>query len=288
MQVPASTLCSIAASAASEPSAGLSKLPARGSANAARDSRAYFQRWGLIWKVPLSNFRFTDDGHEIDVPYISPLKFIPFLLERAPAVLFGGLDATTGQKMNASFWESYKAVHGSHRVFEDHMDNLGTVLPISVHGDEGRGVRKGNTCVLSLETVFGWQTRSNCRNRLHYGDCKCCSSSAVDLGQDVLQCADNDVPLTAFQAHHIKGHPFLNKMLAFCLPSKMYKTNNFLDLLLEQICLELKQLYHEGVWSRGRYWHAAVISFKGDLAWLVKVGRLTRCYKLSDYAMMCH
>ena len=53
---------------------------------------------------------------------------------------------------------------------------------------------------------------------------------------------------------NMKGHCFLNKFLVFMLPHAMYHDSNLLEKLLQQVFLELKQLFHEGIFARGRYW----------------------------------
>ena len=237
--------------------------------------------------MPVSDFKYE----KISVPYLSPLKFLPCLLEKAPELLFGGLDLVEGQQMVSQFWAAYKQTHGSHPVYDDHGGDLSCVLPLAVHGDEGRGVRKGNTCLLTVETPFGLGTATNVREGLHYGSCKCCRQDGLDVGADVLTATSrrNRVKMISQACHNIKGRSFLTKFLVFLLPHKVYKDPNLLQALLKQIYSELRQLYYEGCYARKRYWFAATIGFKGDFAWFCKIADLQRSYRrLADVAPMCH
>ena len=213
-------------------------------------------RWGLTWKVPLSTIPHLHAGQEIDVPYLSPLKFLPHLMQRAPHLLFGGLGLVEGQKLLKCFWTTYKQTHEQHPVFKDGND-LSTTLPLALHGDEGRGVRKGNTCLLTLESPFGLGTKSNLDNLQHRFGCKCCGCSGVDLARPVLGSdklpGDTAIPLEAFMDHNTRGHSFLTKFLVFLLPHALYKEGDLLDRLLDQICKELRQLFYEGFWAQGKY-----------------------------------
>ena len=240
-------------------------------------------------------FRYKQGAAELTLPYLSPLKLIPYLLERAPEILLGGCDAVEGQRLLSTFWSTYRGSHPTHRVFQEHAGSLSTVLPLCVHGDEGRGVRKGNTCLLTVESVLGMDARSNMNSGAHYSACKCCSNTAgLDMSKQVLtkptkQPGSAAPPLAAQQAHNISGHPFLSKLLVFMMPTKLTKDTDLLLGFIEHISKELKQLFFEGVYARGRFWHAAVLGFKGDMVWFKKIGRLDRCYsnQTAD-ACMCH
>ena len=194
-----------------------------------------------------------------------------------------------GQRLVSSFWEAYSETHATHEVFRHHKDNLSTTLPMCVHGDEGRGVRKGNTCLLSLESVFGLDTVSNLETNANFAGCQCCSEWGLDTCEQTLTSSGQAVPLQHYMAHNVRGHCFLTKLLIFILPHGIYKDTDLVLQMIEHISLELKQLFHEGFYARQCYWNVAVIGWKGDLAWFVKTGRLTRAYnRLAEDACMCH
>ena len=227
----------------------------------------------------------------MSIPYFSPLKLLPFLLDHAPELLFGGLDAVQGQHHLAAFWQAYQQTHPRHAVFSDHAQCLGNVLPVAVHGDEGRGVRKGNTVVVTLESPLGLDTAKNVELGLHHGTCKCCTCIGLNLSAAAKNPISQQIPpLTGFQAHNIKHHSFLTRLLLFTLPSSLSKEATLLHGLIERISMELRQAYFEGIFARGQWWHVGVVGFKGDLAWFAKIAMLNRSFKnLSDIPRhMCH
>ena len=289
-KVPASTLCKLAGAFQSSAGDGGTKIPSSGAASAGRDARAFIKKSGLTFDVPFSYYQHFHDGEVLEIPYLSPLKFVPYLLEQSPELLFGGLSARGGQKMLSGFWSAYKQSHSQHKVFQDHADNLSTVLPLCLHGDEGRGVRKGNTCIVSIESPFGMATAENVRAGRHYHACQCCSGSAVHLAAGVESSAPPDAPSVSYQALNTKGHCYLNRFVIFALPSALSKDSELIDALLHRVAMELKQIYWEGVKAHDRWWSCALIGCKGDLAWFWKLGSLTRSYRnLSDDGnLMCH
>eukprot|EP00439_Symbiodinium_sp_Y106_P035312 s2799_g4.t1 len=289
--VPATTLTSFAAAVVNDAPDLSQALPSTSQANACRNARAFIRRWGMTWKVPIATYMYQLDGKKLEVPYISPLEFVRFLLEKAPECLFGGLHVVEGQKLLKSFWAAYKPTHPGHVVYEEHSECTSRVIPFCVHGDEGRGLKKTNTCILTIESIFGLETGVNVATGTHYNCCRCCSERGVDL---TAQCKTEagpgvEQPWTAFQEVNQRQHSFLTKFLLFALPHSVYKANNLLPSLLQQISLELRQLFYEGVWARGTYWFGTCIGMKGDLAWFAHVGNLKRSYKnLSADTPCCH
>ena len=280
--VPATTLSSLT-SAAARCAPGLSRaVPNTGPANASRNARSFILRWGMLWKVPINTFRYHDDGKDLEVPYISPLAFVKYLLERGPEVLFGGLRALEGQKMLKSFWASYEQTHKSHEIFREHQGCTSRVIPFCLHGDEGRGLKKTNTCILMLESVFGLSSADNKMGGKHFNSCRCCSDRGLNLKglcETSGEQTDGMDPEIAFQEINLQHHPFLTKFILCALPHVFFKQNNLLEALIRQISSELRQLFYEGVCVGGTYWFGAVLGLKGDLAWFSKIGKLTRCYK---------
>ena len=260
-----------------------------GGAHAARDTRAFINHWNLAWKIPISEFSYQHNGQNMSVPYLKPRDVFKFLLLKAPELLFGGSDTISGQKSLRAYWLAYKQTHGQHEVFTHHPNSLGTCLPVALHGDEGRGVRKGNTCIMTLESVLGLDTAWNIHKQEHYGACCSCKSGALDLNQSA-KTHGRSASLANFQETNLKHHCFLSKFVLCLLPNDLYKDgSDLVMLLLQEICAQLRQLFFEGIYCLGRVWTLVVVGFKGDLAWFAKVGRLSRCYnRLSEVSCMCH
>ena len=171
------------------------------------------------------------------------------------------------------FWRQYKLSHGSHEVFREHPQHLRYVIPMLWHGDEGRGVRRGNTTVSTIETPFGLDSGTDeC-----YSACQCCTETGPELWRR--------------QNINLKGHSYLTKFLMLVLPKKYYKNSTLLQDILIKISTELRALFYEGIEIRGQIWHVSVVGLKGDLAWFQKIGELDRCYtrlSTSINAPCCH
>ena len=244
--------------------------------NAFRNADRFVRRWGLQWPIAISCYQHDD---ETSVPYLAPRDILSHLISKKPELLFGGYENIPKiRQLLGSFWSCYKEWHPTHEVFRQSRESdldLTLTLPMLLHGDEGRGVRKGNIAVCSFETPFGLQTnkeKAPC-------DWPCCDANNVD-----------DTPC-AWQSVNLKYHSFLTKYLLFLMPNKMYKKDGVLSGLLRVIFYQLRSLFFEGLQVGHHLWHVALIGCKGDMAWYLKLADLERCFtrlsKVKD-GMCCH
>ena len=266
--------------------------------NACRDAHAFVATWGLTWKVPLSYLDHQSGDEVSRIAYIDPKDFMIFLVEKAPELLMGGCpSAESGRSHLAAFWQGYEKVHPTHRLFNDADDVRRpptSTFPLALHGDEGRGLKKGNTTVLSMESVLGTNTWSNVVAKRSACDCTSCSANAgpVKRTRQATGCgperreADGD-HACAFQAVNLKGHSFLSKFILAIMPRK---DNDLLDKLSAILTRSLIQLYDEGFLVGGVRWYAACIGMKGDAKWFQKVACLSRSFssQISVGTPMCH
>lgn len=127
------------------------------------------RRWGLTWRIPYNIFEQTieDDigGKYVEaVPYMSPVEFFTHLMERTPDLVMGGSpDFDVGRSFLQSFWQQYRLFHPSHRIYHyyPNPEDWSSIVPMCFHGDEGRGLKKGQTCVMMLETCIGLDSYAN-------------------------------------------------------------------------------------------------------------------------------
>ena len=77
------------------------------------------------------------------------------LLQKNPAVLFGGVDLRAGEAKCMEFWKKFELYQPSHAVFKHHAEHLHTTIPICVHGDKGRSLKKSPIACYSWESVWG-------------------------------------------------------------------------------------------------------------------------------------
>ena len=258
--MPASTLQSLAASASTDSGVAPAVDLGKSSGNAFRSAERFVRRWGLRWNIPISTFKYDDST---SIPYISPRALLTWMLKKAPELLLGGCrDTQQGRQHIKAFWQNYQNYHAAHRVFTEHGEWLDSVIPMLVHGDEGRGVRKGNTAVVTLEPALGLDS---CTSDTYHG-CECCAPST----KPVSLCEKQNV--------NMQYHSYLTKFLLFCLPNKVYKETEALQQLMTVVSRELRSLFYEGVEVRGQVWHIGCVGLKGDLQWFKKIAELNRSF----------
>ena len=149
-------LCTRLQDAAAFESSGRTSKPTSATSNVARNAYRQIRRLGVGWKVKTDVYEFIceDDGSILPIHYLHPKKMMEYLLKTHPVVLFGSMDPGKARESLVAFWEGYKQHHPDHLAF-----SLGVpshqLLPIVLHGDEGRGKRRSNTTVFSWESPIG-------------------------------------------------------------------------------------------------------------------------------------
>ena len=243
--------------------------------NVARDAYRFMYRLGSRWKIPLEIFRFQcpDDGAILEIPYLHPAKVAEYLLQHHPVLLFGESDFDKGLKAVASFWGCYKQSHPTHEVFSKFSDqDLHRVIPVSIHGDEGRGKRRSNTSVCSFEAVIGWKGNTSI--------CSICSQKCLDT---TLARRNTSLRRGKKLKSNMKGHSYLQHWLLFVLPATLWKHFKHLTgKVLECIAQHFHDAFHTGIRYRGQQWHLAVVGSKGDLKWFSAICHLVRGYEMKS------
>lgn len=250
--------------------------------NVARNAYRLVKRAAIAWKVPLNVFNYTcDDGSILDIHYLHPKHLLSYFLENHPVLLFGTPDRDKAQQSLLAWWKGFAQYHPTHAAFSlgEPLDRL---LPIALHGDEGRGKRRSQTTVFSIESVIGIKGHSsNC------DDCRPIGLWNAPYGEDGYQ-----HPFVHCLRHNMKGHSFLQRFPLFLLPGTM--ANNYKRLTCELITFlacELKTLFHSGIQVGGVTYRVVIVGSKGDLKWISKIACLTRDFehmgRIQD-ANSCH
>ena len=270
-------------------------LPSATDANASRNMYRALQRLGLMWKVPTTEFQHRCDDCKVylSIPYIKPSDFLAYLLEHASELLFGGeVEPTKQSDCLRAFWTHYKDSHPRCRIFEEFPNHLHQFLPLFLHGDEGRGLRKGQTSILSFEVPFGLGG-SKQRHLPMCGCAECLSYDvAVRLGLDAYM-DHYTINGASFQETNMKHHSFITRFLMWSIHSRQFKAcDRLIPDLLKEIARNLRGLFFEGLAVKGKQYHVCCIGMKGDLKWLVRsVCQLQRSYfnlaEVHDQEM-CH
>lgn len=237
------------------------------------------QRLGLRWDVPISEMKFVFDKDTVEVPYISPLQLFPYILKNHRELLLGGFKTIhDGVDLLQGWWQVFKTPHPNHSVFASADENaLGYTIPVYLYGDEGKGKRRGNTAIFTAETPFGLHTVKKARSEHRHTDCCKChpqDRTKQRLGGVLTSKWKGNV---GYATHNMKEHSYLSKFLLWVLPCQLYKQyDDLMALVVKQIALEFRQLFHEGVTVESRVWTFAVVGMKGDMKWHVALGGLTR------------
>ena len=103
---------------------------------------------------PVPQVYNTSDGHVIELPILLPSSWLKLLLAEYPFLLCGGLGHDFDQELK-SFWRCYGYFQPGHACFQKDPADLASTLPLLLHGDEGRYLKKGNFMICTLETVLG-------------------------------------------------------------------------------------------------------------------------------------
>ena len=264
--------------------------------NACRDAHRFIQRWGLSWKVDYSQFKFEESGELYEFPYLNPKSWAKFLLEKCPELVMGGITDLKFAKQNLEeFWSCYQKIDPLHDFYQKpHGERKpSNSLAFAFHGDEGRGAKKGNTCVISMETVLGLPSDSQDDSDATHS-CKCKVSDKgrkrFKLAHDPAQHNHGDPPLCAEQVTNLKHHSYLTKFVLGVLPHKYYKNTGLLDAFMGELVLAFQELFQHGITVGSEKWFLVVVGCKGDLRWYEKIGNLQRCFnkQIGNALCMCH
>ena len=239
--------------------------------NVARNAYRMIKRFGISWKIEPDVYQFKgDDGSEIPIHYFDPGKLLQYLIDQHPVVVFGTGNHNKIQKSLAAFWQGYSKYHPTHEAFTLN-EPYHLLIPIALHGDEGRGKRRSNTTVFSMEAVLGIKGHSSqC--------CKCVPVGSWDAPYGTE--SEPQHPFLHLLRHNMKSHSYLQHWPLFVLPGTLWK--NYKELtneLIEFLGRQFKKLFEEGLEAGGLRYRVVVIGSKGDLKWVSKIAALTRGYE---------
>ena len=281
---------------------GCEIIPVGAQKHASRAAHRFIGRWGLAWKVPRSRLEFSPDGSSTNVQsilYIKPSHYIKYFLQHAPEIVLAGCSGVKEAGDHFSgFWKAYAADHPQHCALQ-RPDLLGKTIPLCVHGDEGRGLRKGNTTAVTLEVCLGPDCAARLKRGLSFDGCEDCELREREAKRFRLETGkakpvDGTPPVCSFQVSNMKRHSFLTKYPLILLPNTQYKDHPMvLKKLLEAVCDDLKDLCENGVQvgtSTERV-YGGFCGMKGDMKWFAeKICVLDRCMKRvsNSNIPMCH
>ena len=259
--------------------------------NASRFIHQKMEKMGYSLPVPIHTMDHvceTADVTRLTSYHIKPEDWVKHWMNERPELL-GGWNGCAHKNFK-SFWHAYQLQHPGHKVFSEHQGRLDRVVPLILHGDEGRAVKRTNYLVLSIESPLGSLDDPTIKCTCHEELGK--RSGLPSYGPD-LKAVDPEILETCSkQTTNFKGHSYLSHFLLFGLGGWIYKRNpNVVDDLIKEVSKSFQKLFDEGVSTSDGIMYAAIVAIKGDMDFHKKVMQLERSYSnlgTSRSIELCH
>lgn len=228
------------------------------------------RRLGIAWKVEIDVFTVElEDGSKTEIHYLPPQKILQFLVEHHPRLVCGEETWEKGMESFKAFWEGYSCYHPTHAVYAHHTD-LARVIPVALHGDEGKGKRRSNTTLLSFESVLGFVKK--------FQPCSTCCPTF--LKEPVHKCPRVANPMIKSLFTNMKGHSYLQHWPIIVIPGTFAENyRGIKEQFMQHLATQFESLFHHGFVAHGHQWHCAVVGLKADLKFHSFAARLTRGYE---------
>lgn len=260
------------------------KIHNEGTKNATRDLTRRFHSMGFSLPIRISSVcHDLPDGETVTTHWIKPSDWVRLLVRKAPICLFGDCP-NTGLQLEA-FWSLYKQHHPQHEVYQHHANDLHCTIPLSLFGDEGRGPKRGNFLIWSLESPIGVKdldSKWTCKCETNLAKLPRHLTSDVILGE-YEKVRDEVYQRASKQMTNMTEHSYVTRHLIFGMPHWLYKDDK--QLVLENhitaITADMKDLFTSGVDIDGvTYFGALVAKHHHSLG-------LNRSYHTLQAGMMC-
>ena len=176
---------------------------------------------------------------------------------------------SSGRPVLEQFWDDFGRLYPTHPVVLDILMGMvtpGLLVPLCIHGDGGRHVRKTEIMVVQFQSCVGQGTRISTGQKL--------------LGKrkraDGEPSAAPAAPSGGAQVN-LLGHSFETRFLVGTMAKRYYSAD--MGPLLEffkHVSTYFGDLYRTGVRYRGQCIKFIVLAVKGDLPFLSKIATLER------------
>ena len=143
------------------------------------------------------------------------------------------------------FWNHYRFIQPNHEIFKSPPEQLKRTLPILVHGDEGRYLKKGNYLIATIEMMLG-STPTKLK------ECCCEADPVLERYPEVHNDEGNifsrrECEVASKQLVNLSGNCFLSKYLLFGMASQQYKAHpDLVHQAMGMVSEDLASLHSEG------------------------------------------
>ena len=234
--------------------------------------RKAYDDHGLRIEVPITPL---DIGLPKPIPFFKPTDFVKIMAlhDKISAQLLGG----GSFRDLGEFWARYRIHYPQHPVYSDHPTRLQYCVPILLHADEGRHLKREQIF------IFNWQ-------------------SMLGSGTVVGQQRQTEAERRATQGLNFQGSTFTNRFLLVTLltlhyRNKKQKHDRRLLTVMNAVVDDFLAWYTDGleVVHRGApcRLYGVVLGLKGDWPMLSKLGQLKSHFGRqadtpSDKSAICH
>lgn len=224
----------------------------RSSRHETRSAISSFERHNLSFRVKISNVKAASVTKH---PVLRVRHFVQALFRAGEeGLLFGARGKSLDSHASAllDFWRDFKKTRPSHPIFSVHPsdDELACCLPVHLHGDEGRGLKKRSVAVFSWMPTLGVGTRKT-----------------------------QEMDLSDLNEINYCGNTLQTRFLWSVAPTSLYaKKTEVFDALLSELAEEFRDIFFNGIQWFSKKIVLVVISSKGDWQWHCKSAKLTRTF----------
>ena len=253
------------------------------STNDERDLQARFFKWGLSLPVKIEEMIHTTGNKTFTTNWVRPTSWVKQLMRLYPECLTGGFKDPNDIGLQCrSFWKCYRQFHDKHSVFTSPLaTKLDRVLPLVLFGDEGRGPKRGQVLIWSIESILGLEDLDDTKPCECKNDLDTLPKADITRSSDAVNspCTPQEFARATKQTANCKKHSFLTRHLLFALPHWLYKAHPEIELAhIKAMVEDLQSLASNGVEINGVRWYGCVVGSKGDFKHQVAIGNLNRSY----------
>lgn len=243
--------------------------------NATRNITRMLNRAGMAIEVPREILKYEiQDGSVIELPVVKPSSWLQLILKKYPELLF---PQNNMEEELQVFWNHYRFIQPNHEIFKSPPEQLKRTLPILVHGDEGRYLKKGNYLIATIEMMLG-STPTKLK------ECCCEADPVLERYPEVHNDEGNifsrrECEVASKQLVNLSGNCFLSKYLLFGMASQQYKAHpDLVHQAMGMVSEDLASLHSQGFRLGSEQYFCATLGVKGDLKFHFQMGHLTRTY----------